>query len=268
MPKISVIMGCYNAEKFMDKAIQSIINQTYTDWEFIICDDGSTDRTYEKILKWQKKDERIVSIQNKKNLGLAKSLNNCIKISKSEFIARMDADDYSYENRLKEQLIFLEQQTKYSFCGCNVNYFDDNGIWGKSDLKKEVTKEMVFKANQFIHPTIFIRKDALLDVGKYTVEKYTYRTEDYDLWCKLYNNDYIGTNMERIFLNYREDNESLKKRKFKYRLDAYKLRILWRKQMKLPFYYSIYALKPIIAGLIPQFIILRRHKQKFQNKNQ
>lgn len=59
-------MGCYNAEKFMDEAIQSIINQTYTDWEFIICDDGSTDRTYEKILEWQKREERIVPIQNKK----------------------------------------------------------------------------------------------------------------------------------------------------------------------------------------------------------
>ena len=94
-PKISVVMSVLNGSKYMDKGIQSIINQSFSDWEFIICDDGSNDETWQKLLNYAKEDSRIIPIKNEKNMGLAYSLNKCIRIARSNILARQDADDLS-----------------------------------------------------------------------------------------------------------------------------------------------------------------------------
>lgn len=96
MPRVSIIMGVYNGFKRMDRSIQSIIEQTYKDWEFIICDDGSSDDSYKKLQEYATKDNRIVVIKNVQNAGLAQTLNNCLKEVKGEYVARMDDDDYSH----------------------------------------------------------------------------------------------------------------------------------------------------------------------------
>ena len=101
MPKVSVIMGVYNGKAIMDEAIQSIVDQELQDWEFIICDDASTDDTYERLLQWAKKDSRIRIVQNKTNSRLAFSLNHCLQIADGQYIARMDDDDVSYPQRLR-----------------------------------------------------------------------------------------------------------------------------------------------------------------------
>lgn len=99
-PKISVIMGVYNGADRVDEAIASIRVQTFTDWEFIICDDASTDNTWEKLVEWSKIDSRIVPIRNEKNMKLAATLNKCLEHASGSYIARMDDDDYSYPWRL------------------------------------------------------------------------------------------------------------------------------------------------------------------------
>ncbi|GLG06327.1 glycosyltransferase family 2 protein [Sellimonas catena] len=112
--KVSIIMGAYNSENCIDTAIQSIIEQTYTNWELIICDDASTDNTYELLLKWKKIDSRIYPIRNAKNLGLARTLNHCLKYSTGEFIARMDDDDRSYPERIQKQVNFLNNNSNFA----------------------------------------------------------------------------------------------------------------------------------------------------------
>ena len=109
MPTVSVIMGIYNCEKTLSDAIDSIINQTYSDWELIMCDDGSTDNTYQIATKYSEKDNRITVIKNDTNSGLAFSLNHCLKYAKGEYVARMDADDISLPNRFEKQVAFLNK---------------------------------------------------------------------------------------------------------------------------------------------------------------
>ena len=117
--KVSVIMAVYNGEKYLKPAIESILNQTVKNFEFIMIDDVSKEGSLEILKKFSKKDKRIKILRNKINIGLAKSLNRAIKLSKGEFIARMDVDDISLSERLEFQLKFLNENPDYAFCGCN-----------------------------------------------------------------------------------------------------------------------------------------------------
>ena len=107
--KISILMGLYNAEKTIDESIKSILNQTYKNWELIICDDGSTDNGVDIVKEYLSKDNRIVLIRNNKNMGLNYTLNHCLKYAKGEYIARMDADDISVSRRLEIQFKYMEK---------------------------------------------------------------------------------------------------------------------------------------------------------------
>ena len=119
MPQISVIMPVYNGERFLSEAVESILKQTYQDFEFIIVDDGSTDRSLEIIQYYQALDERIILIENGKNIGVASSLNKGISAAKGEFIARMDADDISLPERLEQQRAFMFTRPDLGVLGCN-----------------------------------------------------------------------------------------------------------------------------------------------------
>ena len=142
MPEISVIIGVYNANrnKIIDLSVRSIIDQTYTDWELIICDDASTDGTLEALKRYAQKDKRIKVIHNAKNHGLAYSLNRCLKLSRGDYIARMDIDDFSIPGRLAIQKSALEHRRDCAFCTCNALLFDQNGVWGKRIMQEYVEK--------------------------------------------------------------------------------------------------------------------------------
>ena len=141
MPKISVIMGVHNGEKTLPRAIDSILNQTFTDFELIICDDCSTDATIQVIKDYIEKDNRVILIRNESNSGLAASLNNCINISRGEYIARMDDDDISHVDRFEKQNNFLDGHREYAIVGTCRNTFDKGGIWNTYGQGGELTKE-------------------------------------------------------------------------------------------------------------------------------
>jgi len=265
---ISVIMGTYNGETVISKAIESILNQTYENFELIICDDCSVDATIKVIEKYMEKDNRIILLRNKKNVGLAKSLNNCIKIAKGEYVARMDDDDLSHNDRLKKQFEFMESHPEYALCGTGKHNFDRNGIWATTLLKKFPTVQDIYKGKSFIHPTVMMRKDVLNKIGYYTVSHYNIRGQDYDLWCKFYFSGYRGVNMQVILLDYCESLESVKRRKFKYRWAGYKKRLYWRRKLKLPFFYIVYAYKELLAGIIPNSWLFRYKKNECVKNNE
>ena len=124
-PKISVIMPVLNAELYLKTAIESVLSQTIPDFEFIIINDGSTDKTEEIIKSYQ--DPRIIYIKNDTNIGLSKSYNLGIRASKGEFIARMDADDISFKDRFESQLEFLEAHQEVGVVGGGVILIDESG---------------------------------------------------------------------------------------------------------------------------------------------
>lgn len=165
-PLISVVMSVYNGEKYLREAIDSILNQTFKNFEFIIINDGSTDRSLEIIQSYN--DDRIRLI-NQENTGLAKALNNGIGISKSDFIARMDADDIAYPERIQKQYKFLLNNPDYIIVGSNAKTIDKDGYFVRNSnlvTTDEGMKEML-PNTPFIHPSVMFRKNCFYKAGKY-----------------------------------------------------------------------------------------------------
>ena len=183
-PKVSVLMSVYNGERFVTEALKSIYNQTYQDFEVIIVDDGSTDRTSEILLNL--KDSRTFIYRNPENLGLTKSLNIGLKLCRGQYVARMDADDISHPQRFERQVKFLDENPGCLVLGCWYGRIDSDGkIWGSKETPTEYedTKKQLLIEACVGHGTAIVRRAALVEVGGYN-EQYTY-AQDYDLWLRL-----------------------------------------------------------------------------------
>ena len=253
MPEISVIMGAYNANRnnMIDLSIQSIINQTYADWELIICDDASTDGTLEVLKKYEIEDKRIKVIYNEENHGLAYSLNRCLELCRGNYIARMDIDDFSVPDRLKIQKTELEHRSEYCFCTSNALLFDQNGVWGKRIMKEFVEKKDFLFTSPFIHAALFANRK-IFDEIKYSEKRASKRAEDYELFMTAYMKGHKGFNIQKKLYCIREDTECYARRKYKERwFEAY---IRWKGFWALGLMPVgiMYVVKPLIVGLIPQ----------------
>lgn len=249
-PNISILMSVYNGEKTLGKAIDSILEQTYRNFEFIICDDASTDGTLAILEEYSKKDGRIVLIKHSENKGLGASLNDCLEIARGKYIARQDADDISKPERLERTLEYLES-TDSPYVACGIYVFDDKGVFSKRLFEEKITKHIIAKKNPFFHPTMLFKKEILDKVNGYRVAEETRRTEDYDLVMRLAAEGFIGRNLQDYLYYVYEPFDAYLRHTRKTR--KYELRTRWRglKLMKSPFYDYIYLVKPIIMSLIP-----------------
>jgi glycosyltransferase involved in cell wall biosynthesis len=195
-PKISVIMSVYNGEKYLREAMESILNQTFTDFEFIIVNDGSADGSLDII--WSYGDDRISVIDNEHNIGLTKSLNKALRFAKGEYIARQDADDVSLPNRLERQLNYLEKHAEIAVLGTSVYLINENGktITKTIALARPTLKDL-HKGNQFAHGSVMFRKDIVAELGGYNeLLKYV---QDYELWLRIAKNYGIGNLTEPLY---------------------------------------------------------------------
>lgn len=260
---VSIIMGVYNGSKFIRDSIDSIINQTYKNWEFIICDDCSSDNTINILEEYAQKDSRIKILRNDKNLGLAATLNRCLENCTGEYIARQDDDDISMPNRLEKQMKFLRDNEHFSLVGSRAYLIDkDNNIWGKSSTSVEVpAAKNLLNGPCFIHPSIMIKKSVLEELNGYDAK--ALRVEDYDLWFRFFAKNYRAYNMQEELIKYRLDTHSYSKRKYKYRVNEFKVKINGYKINNIPYRYRIYAVKPLIIGLIPPVMMNKFHFNKF-----
>lgn len=178
---ISVIMSVYNNEDTLEESIRSILNQTYSDFEFLILDDCSTDLSFEIINRFKNIDSRIRVFKNVENLGLTKSLNFLLEQSKYDYIARHDSDDISKLNRLETQFFYLNNN-KYQFCVSRAEQKSTNRIIPKWSFYFPSRLVMKYK-NPFIHGTLMIKKASIFDIGMYD-EKF-YFAQDYKLFRDL-----------------------------------------------------------------------------------
>jgi len=212
LPVISVLMPVYNAEKFLKEAIESILRQTFTSFEFIIINDGSTDSSLEIIEEFAKRDSRIKYI-NRKNKGLIESLNEGIEISQGKYIARMDSDDVSFPKRLEVQYEFLEQNSEYVVVGSRVILIDEDGdelcpmvnLFSNKDIDSAHINNLTNGA-VIVHPTAMIRRSSLVKIGGY---RHDYKNaEDIDVWLRL---SELGKvcNLDDVFLKYRQHFDSI-----------------------------------------------------------
>ena len=179
-PKISVIMGVYNLSPRYKKAIKSILDQTFSNFEFIICDDKSTDNTLQILKDLAKKDKRIKIISNKQNMGLGASLNHCLKFVQGKYVARMDDDDFSIKDRFQIEFDFLEKHPEYSFVSSAYYIDDDVNKYRLKEMEEKPSKESFLWNSPFLHPCTMFRTEALKRSNGYRVCKETMRAEDYD----------------------------------------------------------------------------------------
>ena len=201
-PKITVLMPVYNAEKYLKEAIDSILGQTFSDFEFIIVNDGSTDSSREIILSY--KDRRIRLIDNEYNMGLIKSLNKGLDYAKGKYIARMDADDVSLPERLKKQINFMERHN-IDFCGTEAYIIDERGrIIGSMKRARpdnELPANILSNSTWLYHPSMIIKREAIGGVNLYS-ENYLH-AEDFDLWSRLFLNNRKASVLPEKLLKYR-----------------------------------------------------------------
>jgi len=263
--KISVLMSVYNAEKTLCAAIDSILNQTFTDFEFIICDDASTDNSWEIILQYAQQDKRIMAFQNESNLGLGASLNKCLALSHGDYIARQDADDISVRERLEKTMAYLLEHD-YPYVGAGVFIFDEQGVWSKRLFPEHITKHIIAQKNPFFHPTMLFKKDVMLLAGGYRVAEETRRTEDYDLVMRLAAQDIIGNNLQEYLYYVYEPAEAYLRHTRRTRWYEIKVRYHGLKMMKSPLYDYIFLLKPLIMCGIPRKLLKRVKQLQWKNR--
>lgn len=252
MALVSVISGAYNicGNFSCSKSIESVLSQTFSDFEFVICDDGSIDNTWELLLEYAQKDKRIKLLRNNRNLGLAASLNKCISVSVGKFIARHDFDDYNDPQRLEKQVEFLHNNKDISVLGCNAYLFDESGVWGKERFPTFVGNESFLFNSPYKHGAVMFRRKALMKAGGYRVAKETLRVEDYDLFMRL-QVFCRGANLNEYLYFYCEDKMSQKRRKYRYRIDETRIRYKGFKELGLLPSGLPYVVKPLVVGLIP-----------------
>lgn len=187
-PKVSVIMSVYNGEKYLREAIDSILNQTFTDFEFIIINDGSTDGTREILESYS--DPRV-RLFHQENIGLTRSLNRALKLARGEYIARQDADDISLAKRLETQLKYFDADPSLTLCASRFRVIDENGNFigcihpTVSDklLQWHLLSWHLLFGNQIGHASVMVKKEALLKLDGYALS--VKRAQDYELWSRM-----------------------------------------------------------------------------------
>ena len=208
-PAISVVMSVYNSATYLKDAIESILDQTFEDFEFIIIDDGSTDNSVDIIKSY--KDRRIVFLQNYKNIGLAKSLNKGISIARGKYIARMDADDISVQDRLKVQIDFINSNdTDIVFS--TISFIDENnkelGYWvlDANNINLDDIYATLPYSNCLAHPTMMAKRNI---IRNYRYDETLDKAQDYNLWLRLLANKYRFSKINIPLVKYRLHNKSV-----------------------------------------------------------
>ena len=208
-PQISIILPAYNAEKYLSLAIESILQQSFKDFEFIILNDGSTDNTEKIILSYT--DSRIRYIKNEKNLKLIKTLNKGIELAKGKYIARMDADDIALPTMLEECYTFFETHPEYSIVAPSVYNMDNDGRTykkGNNRYSSEVLPYILLFENVVTHPGIMLKAD-ILKKYKYEDTGLVTHFEDHDCWNRILSDEHKIYVLPQHLLFYRINNEGI-----------------------------------------------------------
>lgn len=187
MQKISIILPTYNGGKYIRRAIESVVTQSFKDWELLVIDDGSTDNTKEIVESFN--NPQIIYLKNEKNLGIQKTLNRGLKEAKGEYIARIDDDDEWVDSqKLEKQFNFLDENKNYVLIGTGVIVVNEEGEELFRYLlpsEDEDIRSKILGKNCFVHSSVMFKKDTALKFGGYDESANTRHVEDYDLWLKL-----------------------------------------------------------------------------------
>ncbi|EOA4000026.1 glycosyltransferase family 2 protein, partial [Campylobacter coli] len=227
-PLVTVIMPAFNRENYISFAIESILNQDYLNFEFIIIDDCSTDATYNIIQEYAKRDQRIIVLRNKKNKGIVYSLNRCLERSRGKYIARMDDDDISLPERIEKQVNVMEKDISIVVAGTYFKPMDENleffGNWVNVCKHEMIKLKMMFEC-PICHPTVMIRASFLKENNLKYSYKYQY-AEDYKLWSDIIQKGGKIINIPEVLLFYRISNSSISRNRLTSKLQKHNSEII------------------------------------------
>lgn len=207
---ISVLMPVYNGAKYISEAIESVLSQTFTDFELLIIDDGSTDETVEIINRYS--DNRIILIQNHENRGLIYTLNKGLKLAKGKYIARMDADDICLSERFRKQVEYLEAHADIVVLGTAFSFLGTLFEIHHPNYPEEIQVKLL-DDNAFCHPSVMMRKDTILSNQIEYNSSYKH-VEDYYFWTEIAMTGLKMANLDDVLLQYRQHDEQISTRKF------------------------------------------------------
>ncbi len=265
-PKVSVLIVVYNGEGTIRAVFDSIKRQTFTDWECIICDDGSNDGTWEVINRIAHGDTRFRLLRNEINRGPAYSRNRCANVAQGEYIAIQDADDISFPDRLDEQVCYLNAFSDVSIVGAYAGLFNDaKQYWGISKVSEYPEKKDWVKGPQVIHASVMLRRKDFESVGQYN--ETLFKAEDYDLWVRFIARGYRITSIPKVLYGVHWDYSDYRRKKMKHRWSEIRVRHKAIKTFPLPLYCYFYLLKPLFLGLLPLRLLYFYHVWRFKNGN-
>lgn len=261
--RISVIIGIYNCASTLEEALDSLYAQTYQDFKIILCEDGSSDDTYQKAKDYAAKHDNIILVKNEKNMGLNYTLNRCLEYADTEYVARMDGDDISLPTRFEKEISFLDAHPEYAIVSCPMIYYDEYGEFGRGKGGFEPSKVAFIYGTPFCHAPCMVRRGAYKAVDGYTTDKRLLRLEDYNLWMKMFAKGLRGYMLDECLYMMRDDRDAIHRRKFKGRLNGIYAHYLAHKTLKLPWHkFVIYSIVNVIKGLMPRFIYKYFHKKR------
>ena len=262
-PKVSIIMGIYNCENTLAEAIDSILAQTYTNWELIMCDDGSTDGTYTLAKKYKEAfPDKIILLKNERNMKLSFTLNRCLEAATGELIARMDGDDVSHKDRFEKQVAFLLDHPDIQLVGCAMRRFDEKGFHDIMHPVLEPDRWTLRYRVPFYHATILTYHKVYEALHGYTDTDRATRVEDRDLWFRFYANGFSGANMHEALYDVRENADTISRRTALSRFQSLRTTVFGYRLLGYP---KRWLLREVFT-LIAKSIIPYRIKQWFRDR--
>ncbi len=267
LPVISVLMGVLNCENTLDESVLSVIAQTESRWELILCDDGSTDGTAAQAQAWAAQyPGQIIFLQNDRNYGLSYTLNRCLNLARGEFAARMDGDDRCAPERFAKELAYLQTHPETAVVSTDMECFDENGAWGLRRYPTDPQLADLVHGTPFCHAACMVRTALLREAGGYSEAEQYARVEDYELWTRMYAMGYRGHNIHEPLYSMRDDRDAAGRRLRKYRLNEARVRLNAVQLLNLPKRNAVYALRPLILGLLPSRLYRFLHNRKLRKE--
>jgi len=271
-PLVTVIMAAFNlgSNQILDLAIESIVKQSMTDWELLVCDDASSDGTYERLIWWEKQERRIHVVRNECNRKAAAARNRCLQQARGKYIAIMDADDACTSNRFDEQVRFLQDNPQVSFVGVRgERFFGEPGDTDKPYwFCREPEAKDFLMTLPFVHASIMFRREAIERVNGYDESGRAERSEDYDMLLRMYAKGLRGANISGATYFIREDEGAFRRRKYRYRLGEMIIKFRGFSALGLMPKGFLFAIKPLIVGLLPLRLLERLKKNYYERRTE
>lgn len=255
---ISVIMGVYYCRPntaLLERSVRSLLDQTFQNLEILICDDGSSNDAMQFLDQIAQQDRRIRLIRPGGIYSLPNKLNVCLQVAHGSYIARMDDDDFSHPDRLEKQLAYLRAYPDIQFVGSNVTLIQNRQAIGVRTLPPTPKVRDFLMTQPYVHPALLFRRICLDAVGGYSEDKYCILCEDYDLLLRLYENGYVGANLQEPLLDYTVPASAKGNHRMCHRWNEAVTRFRRFRALNLLPGAFPYVLKPLAVGLLPDGIL-------------